>query len=532
MQEPDGAIQPPQPEIETIGLPEQPARTLIEIPPLTEEKASFQEAIIGQDEAVDTFAILLARLKSGIRPTSPQPFDAKFLGGPSGVGKTEIVYRLAEVLSGGAKDARSKVIKLNGGEYQQEHTIGRVLGAPPGYIGSEDPRWPGGTPPLFSQENLDSHKISYIDKNGKQRDVVLILVDEAEKANIALHRAFLSILDKGNLDLANNKSADFKNAVIFYTSNEGNEQVEQMHSQDGEVPQPEEVIAVYEEAFKNAFPPELRGRIREIVVFNHLNPEALERIVNLKVKDIEQEFLANGVPFTLELSDEARKWILERGYNRSEGARALDKVITDAVKTPLTLAQTGVGLLGRTVYADFEENSEGLQFYLPETATQLPSNLSSEAYIRLARTFGAKDTWESMKEYVAERRKLIEEGVIASPEIANKDPNIQNIMVSSINYRINNLDFDALNFFVILTANAGLVDKEILSRPEVKEAAQKRIKQIVERDEAVVLEDCMNLFILAGLGTAKDWGKSTGKPALGIFGDWSGIDPSGRSFER
>lgn len=192
----------------------------LDMPDLTKEKAAFNSRIVGQEEAVDRFATLFGKIKSGIRSKAPGPLDIKFLAGPSGVGKTEMVYVLAGLLGEDEQQSQAKVIKINGGEYQESHAISRLLGSPPGYVGYRDP-------PLFSKENLDKHRIFYTDKAGKKRDVVIILIDEAEKANESLHRAFLSVMDKGQMDLANNTSVDFSNLLIFYTSNVGNQQVEQ-----------------------------------------------------------------------------------------------------------------------------------------------------------------------------------------------------------------------------------------------------------------------------------------------------------------
>lgn len=319
-------------------------RPLLKIPDLVAEKRQFEESIIGQPGAVDAFAGLAARIRSGIRPRRSAPIGISFLAGPSGVGKTEIVNRLAGVMSGGElndSEARSKVIVINGGEYQEEHTISRILGSPPGYSGSEDPREPGsGAKLVLSQENLDAHKIEYTDRNGKKQSVVLLLVDEAEKANAALHRAFLSVLDKGQLMLANNKKVAFNNVMIFYTSNVGNEAVERFRaSQEDEHSLDVDTQAkdMMREAFKLAFPPEFRGRIEDLILFDPLRPQELEKIATLKLHEVEEDFWANGIDVHLEMSPEAMGMLIERGYNPSEGARALNKVIKKDIVDQLSL---------------------------------------------------------------------------------------------------------------------------------------------------------------------------------------------------
>lgn len=344
-------------------------RKLLEIPDLIAEKRQFEEAIIGQSTAIEAFAGLAARIRSGIRPRRSAPIGISFLAGPSGVGKTEIVNRLAEVLAGTANndpDARSKVLVLNGGEYQEEHTISRVLGSPPGYVGSEDPRTPGsGAKLVFSQENLDAHKISYKGKDGKEQSVVLILVDEAEKANPALHRAFLSILDKGKLRLASNREVDFRSVMIFYTSNVGNDAVERFkagqagaHVEEADAKAKE----IMREAFERAFPPEFRGRIEDLILFEPLRHPDLEKIAVLKLKEVEEDFWANGIDVHVEISPEAMVLLLERGYNPSEGARALNKVIKKDITDQLSLLERDE-LNRASIRIDVSEGTGEFVFY-------------------------------------------------------------------------------------------------------------------------------------------------------------------------
>jgi len=343
----------------------------IEIPTLVNEKEAFGRRIVGQDEAVDAFAVLIAKLHSGIRSKEPGPLDIKFLAGPSGVGKTEIVYTLADLLAEGENNPQAKVIKLNGGEYQEAGSMSRLLGAPPGYIGSEDKRWPGGTPPVFSQKNLDSHRIFYKDNFGRTQSVVVILVDEAEKAHANLHRAFLSVLDKGQMELANNQSANFSNAVIFYTSNVGNQEVEEARS-FSEI-SAETARKMVSESFTGAFPPEFRGRIKDLILFNNLSPEAILKITDMRIRDVERDFASSGITIELDLSQASIDWIAAQGYNPSEGARALKKVIEREVYDKLVLAHVGIGIDRKKIYVDIEKGDPNLSFYFNE-GEQLPES--------------------------------------------------------------------------------------------------------------------------------------------------------------
>lgn len=361
-------------------------RKRIEIPKPVEEQAKFATAIIGQDEAVEAFATLLVKIQSGIRPAQPTgPIDIKFLAGPSGVGKTEIVYRLAEILAGTnpatSENPRSKVLKINAGEFQSRGEISRLLGSPPGYIGSEDSRYPGGTEPLFSQGNLDRHRINYTDKGGQQRSIVIILVDEAEKAHPSLHQAFLSVLDKGHMQLSNNTTASFTNAVIFYTSNAGNKQVERLREEAsnsgkdvseifreaiGEALIRDDVRDAIAKTFRDGFPPEFRGRIKELIIFQQLKREDLARITGLKLKAIEFEFRAGNVNIELQVSAQTIEWLVTRGYNTSEGARALEKVLESFIRNPLIIAHTSTSLDQKIIAIDMEAYDLEPKFYLVE----------------------------------------------------------------------------------------------------------------------------------------------------------------------
>ncbi len=361
--------------------------TRIEIPTLLDEREAFRAKVIGQEEAVGAFATLYAKLKSGIRPSKPGPLDIKFLAGPSGVGKTEIVYRLAEVLSIEKDNPRAKVIKIDGADYQQEHMVTRLIGSPPGYRGSEDPEKPGsGAAVKFSQDSLNAHAIKYTDNAGRERTVVIILVDEAEKAHDDLHRAFLAVLDKGRMDLASNKSTDFTNAVIFYTSNVGNNDADRLRARLAQDPsvsdetRAQAVREVVETAFFDSFPPEFRGRVKDLIIFNNLNPEAIQKITEMKLKAVEEQFMESGINIRLDVAGSAREWIIAQGYNASEGVRSLEKVIEKHVHDNLILAHVGFDIDGKEIRIDKLEDEGELAFYFNEDA-QLPkasSNKSSQ----------------------------------------------------------------------------------------------------------------------------------------------------------
>ncbi len=334
-------------------------REPLRIPEPVAEKARLHKGIIGQEEAVDAFARLVVKIRSGIRPLSSAPIDAKFLAGPSGVGKTALVYQLAEVLAEtNPVDAKTRVLRIDGANYQTDYQIAKILGSPPGYIGSKDPRDPDKCiDPLLSRANLDKHSLFYKDNKGQQKKLTLILVDEVEKAHTVLEKAFLAVLQEGQLQLGDNSVTSFKDTVIFFTSNIGSWGVEKLQSEpirpQDKFPKPfvetaaealmrDDSREIYAEAFHRRFMPEFRGRINELIIFHHLSREELEQIAVIKLKAMEQEFRASGIDIRLKTLPRAVSWLAEHGYNLSEGVRALGKVIDESIRNPLIAASPSI----------------------------------------------------------------------------------------------------------------------------------------------------------------------------------------------
>lgn len=360
-------------------------REPIKIPEPKIERALFAERIIGQEEAVDVFAHLFVKIRSGIRPLLSGPIDVKLLLGPSGVGKTEIVYRLAEILAEtNPTDARSKVLRIDGGQYQSDHQIAKLLGSPPGYIGSRDPRYPdSGIDPLLSQANLDKHRLFYRDHQGKQKSLTVILVDEFEKAHNALEKAFLSILDKGELQLGDNRVTNFRDTVVFFTSNIGSWQVEKLQEEiarsDMSFPEDFKEAAgmalikddsrdIYKKAFQERFIPEFRGRVKDLIFFHQLSKEELIQIVAIKIKAMEQEFKAGGIDTNLNLLPTAASWLAGQGYDLSEGARALERVLDKFIRDPLIAVNSSIHK--RTVEIGMDKSGLEPQFFLESSESQ------------------------------------------------------------------------------------------------------------------------------------------------------------------
>lgn len=354
-------------------------RPILEIPPPIRVEQEMHESIIGQERAVRELAKLYVKIRSGIRPSSIGPLDSVFLAGPSGVGKTEAVITLAKMLMETApispeeadskykkepaeskvteKEALSKIIKIDGGNFQHGHEVATLLGSPHGYLGFDSSKG------LLHPAELPKYEISYKDFKGTERKLIIILLDEAEKGHETLHNVFLTILDKGRLTLGDNAAADLSNSLIFFTSNVGNVSVEKAreHSigfQKTDV-SPEQT---FKKEYKGMFKPEYRGRINKTIVFDYLTKEDLNKIVGLKLAKVEDGFRNSGIDLDLQITVAAKEFLIQNGYNLSEGARALKKLVVSNIEEQLILAIEHYDLNGRTVVVDLDEKG-GVVFY-------------------------------------------------------------------------------------------------------------------------------------------------------------------------
>ncbi len=338
----------------------------INIPRPTDIEERFHQSIIGQKEAVKNFATLKKVLESGVDP-GKGPKHVEWLSGPSGVGKTEMVKKFIEMMledhsqydedGGVIKKAKAsdKMIRIDGGSYQKEEDIAKVLGAPPGYVGAE-------IEPILSQKNIERNSIYYTDANGKEKKICVILIDEADKAHQALYRTLLSALDDGVLTLGKNEKVDFSNCVFFFTSNLGNQEVLDA-KRNGDQRTPEQI---YLEAYKEHFPPEFLGRVRKMTTFEHLSREEIKMIVSLRLNEIRGAFAASGINFNLDITPDATEWLADRGYSRSEGVRAMQKLMNDTIQEPLALISGEYILEGKNVIVSVSSDGDELEFSSPE----------------------------------------------------------------------------------------------------------------------------------------------------------------------
>jgi len=276
-----------------------------EVAKLIEMEQRLHDRVIGQDEAVNAVANAVRRSRSGLSDPN-RPVGSFIFLGPTGVGKTELARALAEFLF----DDEQALIRLDMSEYQEKHTVARMLGAPPGYIGYDE----GGQ----------------LTEAVRRRPYSVILFDEIEKAHPDVFNVLLQILDDGRLTDGQGRTIDFRNTVLIMTSNLGSQAIQEMSGQDFEKVR-NAVIAVLREHFR----PEFLNRIDEIIVFKPLTEDQLTAIVDIQLKRLENRLAERRVH--LEVTAAARKLLAQRGWDPVYGARPLKRAIQRLVQDPLAM---------------------------------------------------------------------------------------------------------------------------------------------------------------------------------------------------
>ena len=261
-----------------------------------------------------------------------RPIGSFIFLGPTGVGKTELARALAEFLF----DDEKLMIRIDMSEYMEKHSVSRLIGAPPGYVGYEE----GGQ----LTEQVRRHPYS------------VILFDEIEKANPDVFNVLLQILEDGRLTDGKGRTVDFRNTVLVMTSNVGSSAIFELSSKDPELARKEAM-----EALRAVFRPEFINRIDEIVIFNPLGKEQLERIVVLLLKDVER--LLEERKITLELTPAANALLLSEGFDPAYGARPLRRTIQRMIQDPLALQiLQGTVLPGDHVRVDRDGKKDAMRF--------------------------------------------------------------------------------------------------------------------------------------------------------------------------
>jgi ATP-dependent Clp protease ATP-binding subunit ClpC len=298
----------------------------------------LQERIIGQRAAISAISDAIRRARSGLKDPR-RPIGSFIFIGPSGVGKTELAKALAEFMF----DDEDALVRIDMSEYREQHTVSRLFGAPPGYIGYEE----GGQ----------------LTEAIRRRPYRVVLFDEIEKAHPEVWNALLQILDDGRLTDGQGRVVDFRNTVLIMTSNLGTEYVNKsgtlgfLQSEPGS-----EADAKIQKALKGAFRPEFLNRIDEIVTFSPLSREEMGQIVDLQMKEIRERLLEHGVEVSL--SGAARDWLAEKGYDPSFGARPLKRALQKYVESPLSVQLLGGGFrTGSRIEVRVDEGGQRLAFF-------------------------------------------------------------------------------------------------------------------------------------------------------------------------
>jgi ATP-dependent Clp protease ATP-binding subunit ClpB len=295
----------------------------------------LHKRVVGQDEAVQAVAEAVIRARSGLKDPN-RPIGSFIFLGPTGVGKTELARALAEALF----DDEKAMVRIDMSEYQEKHTVSRLIGAPPGYVGYEE----GGQ----------------LTEAVRRRPYSVILFDEIEKAHHDVFNVLLQVLDDGRLTDGQGRTVDFKNTIVIMTSNIGSQRILQYRGAfEGELYERMKQ-AVFEE-LRRHFRPEFLNRVDEIIVFHSLTEADLTRIVDIQVRRLQDRLQDRKI--TLQLTPAAKKFLVEVGYDPSFGARPLKRAIQREIETPLArLLLIGEIRDGDTVRVDHEPSQDRLTF--------------------------------------------------------------------------------------------------------------------------------------------------------------------------
>ena len=295
-----------------------------EIDKLIHMEDNIRKRVVGQDDAINAVAKAVRRAKAGLQDPN-RPIGSFIFMGPTGVGKTELARALAEFLF----DDESAMIRLDMSEYMEKHTVSRLIGAPPGYVGYDE----GGQ----LTESVRRHPYS------------VILFDEIEKAHNDVFNVLLQILDDGRLTDGHGRTVDFKNSVIIMTSNVGSQWIQNINDDNAE-----EIRERVMDALKAQFKPEFINRVDEIIVFNRLGIEQIKKIVDIQVEKIKERLATRKIDIVL--SPEAKEYIANVGYDPIYGARPIKRAIQQYILDPLAMKTLeGNFSEGKTINVDLKE---------------------------------------------------------------------------------------------------------------------------------------------------------------------------------
>ena len=265
----------------------------------------IRERVIGQDEALRVVANAVRRARSGLQDPN-RPIGSFIFMGPTGVGKTELAKALAEFLF----DDEQAMVRVDMSEYMEKHSVSRLIGAPPGYVGYEE----GG----------------FLTEAVRRRPYSVVLFDEIEKAHPEVFNALLQILDDGRMTDGQGRTVDFKNTLVIMTSNIGSQYIEELTERERE-----EMVRRVMEALRAHFKPEFLNRIDDIVIFHSLNRDQIKAIIDIQMRILQKRLAERHLE--IELSDATRELIAKEGFDPVYGARPLKRVIQHRIQDALAL---------------------------------------------------------------------------------------------------------------------------------------------------------------------------------------------------
>ncbi len=286
-----------------------------EVQKLIQMENRLSERVIGQSEAISAVANAVRRARAGLQDPN-RPIGSFIFMGPTGVGKTELARALAEFLF----DDERAMIRIDMSEYQERHTVARLIGAPPGYVGYEE----GGQ----------------LTEAVRRRPYSVVLFDEIEKAHPEVFNTLLQLLDDGRLTDGQGRTVDFRNTVVIMTSNVGSDLIREhritgFRGEASSKAQEDEIRNIVLNALKAQFRPEFLNRIDEIIVFNQLSKEDIKQIVDIQLRLLQKRLADKKL--VIELTDKAKEKLAEEGFDPVYGARPLKRVIQREIQDPLAL---------------------------------------------------------------------------------------------------------------------------------------------------------------------------------------------------
>jgi len=315
-------------------------------------------AVVGQDEAILKVVKAIQRNRVGLKDPK-KPVGSFIFLGPTGVGKTELARALARYMF----DSDDALIRMDMSEYMEKFSISRLIGAPPGYVGYEE----GGQ----------------LTERVRRKPYSVVLLDEIEKAHPDVFNILLQVLDDGQLTDGLGRKVDFKNTLIIMTSNIGVRQLKDFGTGVGfstaatQTASEDVSKGIIEKALKRTFSPEFLNRIDDVIIFNPLGQEEINKIIDIIMKDVMKRL--NNLGFSLDLADGAKKFLAEKGYDQQFGARPLHRAIQKYLEDPLAEEILGQNIKsGDKVAADYSETDKKIVFTIDHQTTTQEAPSSTE----------------------------------------------------------------------------------------------------------------------------------------------------------